>query len=351
MAINRGWTVLDMEAIRIWAIRAGGADQADSIFLEQGQVAISSAAIDDDIGSLPRMRVAFKELLTQTNDGVDPASVPASAGQMYRFVHEIRIGDRVIYPRRIDRTLHWGTITGPYMYEGECLRGFAHRRQVQWSGSASRDDFSPGALYELGSTMGLFRVREFALELLKTFEPEDAYDVLRNCEHYDGDQDEAQRDIFESTNDYIAKRLRTELKGFRMEPFIADLFRAMGYRSSTTRAVKDEGVDVIAHRDELGIEPPILKIQVKSTESNINADTVKAFYAMVQERDVGIFVSIGNFTGPARDFAKTKGNLKLMTGVELIALIMKYYDELDLGYRQQIPLRRVLVPEVMLPRT
>lgn len=339
-----------METVRIWAIRAGSADQADSIFLEQGQIAISSVAIDDDIGSLPPMRMAFKQLLTDTNENVDPATVPASAGQMYRFVHEIRIGDRVIYPRRTDRTLHWGRIVGPYMYDGECRSGFAHRRQIEWIGTAPRDDFSPGALYELGSTMGLFRIREFALELLKAFEPEDAYDVLRNCEHYDADREGMPRDICETTNDYIAKRLRTELKGFRMEPFIADLFRAMGYRARATRAVKDEGVDVIAHRDELGIEPPILKIQVKSTGSNISADSVKAFYAMVQERDVGIFVSIGNFTAPAREFARTKGNLKLMTGVELIGLIMKYYDALDLGYRQQIPLRRVLVPDVMLTR-
>ena len=140
--------------------------------------------------------------------------------------------------------------------------------------------------------------------------------------------------------------MKRDLKGFLLEPFIAELFRAMGYRAQTTRSIKDDGVDVIAHRDELGIEPPILKIQVKSNNSNINADCVKAFYAMVQERDVGIIVTTGDFTAPAKEFAKTKGNLKLMTGVELIELINKYYDDFELQYRQTIPMKRVLVPDV-----
>ena len=66
---------------------------------------------------------------------------------------------------------------------------------------------------------------------------------------------------------------------------------------------------------------------------------------MVHERDVGIFITTGNYTSSAREFARTKGNLKLVTGVELIELIQKYYDKLALKYRQQIPLRRVLVPD------
>jgi restriction system protein len=75
---------------------------------------------------------------------------------------------------------------------------------------------------------------------------------------------------------------------------------------------------------------------------------VKAFYAMVHERDVGIFITTAGYTLPAREFARSKGNLKLVGGVEFIELIQKYYDNLALKYRQQIPLRRVLVPDTEL---
>ena len=337
-----------MHSLRIWAVRAGGAGQADSIFLVHNQIAISSIAIDGDIGNLPPVRGAFKDLLAQFPDNTDSASAPAYAGQMYRFVHEVRIGDRVIYPRKSDRTLHWGRVTGPYFYDGEGPESFAHRRPVEWIACASRDDFPPGALYELGSTLNLFRVREFALEFLKKFEPDDAYEILRHCDHMEDNPETVLRDIGEATNDFIANRIKKDLKGFAFEPFVAELFRAMGYRARATRSVKDDGIDVIAHRDELGIEPPILKIQVKTNNSNLSADTVKAFYAMVQERDVGIIVATGDFTSAARDFAKTKGNLKLMAGVELIELINKYYDKLELEFRQKIPMKRVLVPDIAI---
>jgi len=53
-------------------------------------------------------------------------SIPVSAGQIYRFVHEMRIGDFVIYPRRSDRTLRSGEIVEPYMFEPDPTHAFAH---------------------------------------------------------------------------------------------------------------------------------------------------------------------------------------------------------------------------------
>ena len=70
--------------------------------------------------------------------------------------------------------------------------------------------------------------------------------------------------------------------------------------------------------------------------------------AMVNDRDVGVYITIGGYTAPARDFARTKGNLRLIDGVEFIDLIQKHYDRLDHRHRQLIPLRQLLVPDVAL---
>ena len=102
----------------------------------------------------------------------------------------------------------------------------------------------------------------------------------------------------------------------------------------------------IAHRDELGIEPPILKIQVKAHDGNIGADPVKSFAAMIPDRDVGVFITTGGYSASALDFARTRSNIRLLNGLEFIALIQKHYDQLDPRRRRQIPLRRVLVPDV-----
>jgi hypothetical protein len=49
----------------------------------------------------------------------------------------------------------------------------------------------------------------------------------------------------------------------------------------------------------------------------------------------------------SQGFASARGNLKLVDGLEFVGLIEKYYDGLDLKFRKQIPLRRMLVPDIL----
>ena len=329
-----------MEKRRIWAVRAGSFGQSDHIFLDLSQIAISFAESGGDVSRLPASRGAFRDAVSTPHT----PTAPTQANQLFRFVHEMRIGDYVIYPRKADRTLHWGEVTGPYVFDRDRSSEFAHRRGVQWLTKLSRDVFSQGALYEIGSTLTLFEVKSFAAEFLRKFAAaSNENGVLVEEEDL---EEAAARDVSETTRDFIARKLRTDLKGYPLEPFVADLFRAMGYQSHATRGMRDEGIDVIAHKDELGIEPPIIKIQVKAQESNIAADVVKAFYAMVHERDVGVFITTGGFTQAALDFSRSKGNLKLVDGVQFIDLIERHYDALDANHRREIPLRRVLVPDL-----
>lgn len=333
-----------MECKRTWGVRARGGGEADFIFRQRGQVAIAFAEVAEDAARLPPARAAFKAAFARASQPARYAAIPISAGQLYRFVHEMRIGDHVLYPRKTDRTLRWGEIVGPYVYDTESSDEFAHRRAVRWVGRLSRDAFSQGALYELGSALAFFEVKSFADEFREKFADPTKVAEAPASPAQDETEDSVVHDIEETTRDFISKRIKTDLKGFALEPFVADLFRAMGYNASATRAVRDDGVDVIAHRDELGIEPPILKIQVKTHDANIGADHVKAFYAMVEDRDVGIFITTGDYTASAAEFARTKGNLKLIDGPGFVELIQKYYDRLDQKFREQIRLRRVLVP-------
>lgn len=330
-----------MNCTRIWCVRAS-APESDQLFLKAGLVALAATEVDDDAAKLPPVRQAFKDAFARGAPEAPAASILIAAGQLYRFVHEMRIGDSVIYPRKADRTLRWGEITGPYVFETDPLHPFSHRRGVRWMRKLSRDAFTPGALYELGSVLTLFEVRAFAEEYREKFADPGA----ERPASADGAESTIVRDIEETTRDFISRRIKTDLKGYALEPFVAALFRAMGYNAQATRRSRDDGVDVVAHRDELGIEPPILKIQVKAHEASIGADAVKAFYAMVEERDVGIFITTGDYTSGAGEFARAHGNLRLIDGQAFIDLIRRYYDRIELQFRQQVPLRKVLVPDV-----
>lgn len=58
--------------------------------------------------------------------------------------------------------------------------------------------------------------------------------------------------VEETTEDFIIKRLKTSQTSYQFEHFIAHLLKCMGYFSRVTQASGDGGVDIIAHRDELG---------------------------------------------------------------------------------------------------
>ena len=73
---------------------------------------------------------AFKDAFARATPAARASAVPVWAGQLFRFVHDVQIGDFIIYPRKIDRTLRWGEIIGPYVYDTEHSVEFAHRRSV-----------------------------------------------------------------------------------------------------------------------------------------------------------------------------------------------------------------------------
>jgi restriction system protein len=61
----------------------------------------------------------------------------------------------------------------------------------------------------------------------------------------------------------------------------------MGYRSRVSPEGPGGGVDIVAHRDDLGFEPPIIKAQVKSTEGGIGEPVVSQLSGKVDRSELG----------------------------------------------------------------
>jgi restriction system protein len=121
----------------------------------------------------------------------------------------------------------------------------------------------------------------------------------------------------------------------------------MGYKTKVSPPGPDRGIDIIAHKDDLGVEPPMIRVQVKSSDGETNEAAVSELYGKVSDRDFGLFVAVGGFNRRARDFSFGKHNLKLIDGDELVELIYKYYGRLDGKYKGIIPLRQVFIPETL----
>jgi restriction system protein len=135
------------------------------------------------------------------------------------------------------------------------------------------------------------------------------------------------------------------MKGYPLAYFVANLLSTLGYRTRVSDVGPDGGIDIIAHKDELGFKPPIIKVQVKSSDKNIGEPDVSALYGKVGTKEYGLLVTLGKFTTQALNFAKSQSNLRLIDGGELIELILSHYDQLDSRYKGLLPLKKVYIPE------
>lgn len=329
-----------------WCVRGGEAGQADAIFLRDAYLAIGWPAVGD-LALLPRDRGAFKAAVARAYPLIKPGAIPVFAGILYRFAHEMQPGELVIYPSKIDYQFHIGRIEGPYAFDQRRSVDYPNVRKVAWLKSLPRTMFSQGALAETNSILTVFQIKNYADEF------SDALTGKVPGKAVLGVEDETIAvvllDIEQTTRDFIRKRLATVLKGYLFEAFVAELLRAMGYHARVTQQSGDGGVDVIAHRDELGIEPPIIKVQVKSSGGTTGDPEVSALYGKVDTNEVGLFVTLGTFSEQAKKFANSKQNLRLVNGEEVLALIMRHYDDFDAQYKSIIPLKRVFIPVPIEP--
>ena len=326
----------------IWGIHGGRTGDADSLFLKKSYVAVGWTKIGN-LGELKADREAFKAAVALAYPEKKPGAIPNNAGQLFRFVHEIKPGDLVVYPSKQDREIHIGRIESAYLHDRSIEPAYPNLRKVKWLRAVARTQFSQGALYEIGSAMSLFQVKNYADEFRAAVEGKAVAPLASQDESVAA----VAEDIVEATRDFILKRLAQEYKGHPMAEFTAHLLNKMGYRTRVSPEGTDGGVDIIAHKDELGFEPPIIKVQVKSTEASIGDPIVSALYGKVVHNEFGLLVTLGTYTNQAKMFARSKSNLRLIDGAELVNLILEHYEEFDSSYKSRLPLKRVYVPEAL----
>ena len=317
----------------IWGIHTTD----DSLFLSQNIIAIGWSEMRD-LSQLSPSRDEFKGRFLKTYPNGKKGAVATSAGMLFRFVHEVQIGDYIVFPSKSDRKINLGVIEGPYYHDDQPAI-YPNRRKVRWLKSLPRTTFSQGALYEVGSALTFFQVRNYADEYIH------AIDGSRNPPILDTDTDETVAstadEIIESTKDFILKELSRNLKGYGLEEFVADLLRAMGYRTTLSPHGGDGGIDITAYKDEL---PPRIVVQVKSQDGDIRETTIQSLKGAMKEGDYGLFVTLSDYTPNARKYLEQNPIIRGINGVDLVDLILKYYDQLSIKYRKMIPLKMVYIP-------
>ena len=318
---------------KIWGIHT----YDEALFLKDDKMAIGWKEIGN-LREIPANRDDFKKKYVQVYPDASKGAVATCAGMLYRFCHEVQMGDYVVYPSKSDRMINIGEITGDYEFVPDAHE-YVQQRNVKWLKHIPRTSFSQGALYEIGSALSFFAVKNYADEFLSALDKGFKKHAASNDE--DDTVGATAEDIIESTKDFILKELSRNLKGYALEEFVADLLRAMGYRTTVSPQGGDSGIDITAYKDEL---PPRILVQVKSQDSDIKETTIQSLKGAMREGDYGLFVTLSNYTKNAQKYLESTPIIRGINGAELVDLILKYYEDLDIKYKKMIPLKMVYIP-------
>jgi restriction system protein len=326
-----------MPETKIWGIHGGATGDADSLFLQHNVVAIGWSEMGDP-GNLKADREAFKSAVIAAYPGIKPGAIPNYAGQVFRFVHEMKIGDLVVYPSKRDRHVHIARVQGEYRYDPALSAAYPNQRSVKWLCDVSRTNFSQGALYEIGSAMSFFQVKNYADEFRQAIEGKIAPRPIIQ------DETVAPVDLEDAGQDQIAKLISAKFKGHGLARLVGAILKAQGYTIYLSPAGPDSGIDILAGAGKLGFDKPSLCVQVKSGDTPVESRALNELRGAMQSVNAseGLFVSWGGFKPTVHKQAlPTFFSVRLWTQKELLENLFSSYDRLDEDLKAELPLKRI----------
>lgn len=338
------------ETSKVWGLHMGA--HVGDRPKEDGYVAIGWPAVGD-IRDVGEDREAFKAAVLSAYPEAKGGAVPVNAGVLHRFANEMKADDVVVYPSKSDRMVNIGLFTGDTDYVEGSPDEYPNRRMVKWLGSFPRSDFSQSALNEIGSAVTLFRIRKHTSEflakvgLLGSPSPmAQAQEVSDDSTDDDTATAEVSTQAEVTTGDFVIRRVMSGLSGYEFESFVAHLLECMGYTARVTQKSSDGGVDVIAHMDALGFQPPIVKVQCKRTTSQTPRSDVDQLLGTLGEGEYRLFVNLGSYSRSAVELERNRAKLRLIDGDEFVEMLLENYPHLSPRYRSLIPLKQIYVPDL-----
>ena len=169
----------------------------------------------------------------------------------------------------------------------------------------------------------------------------DAFDDDSETESEVGAVDNLEQREAEARNS-IRDRIN-EFGPYEFQDLVAALLRGMGYYVRDNAAPgPDGGIDIFAYIDPLGARGTRLKVQVKHRENPAPEKELRELKGLLNEGEIGVFVSSGGFSSTGKRFATTTDkHIELIDMDRFIDLWRENYDKMSDDDRALLPLKRI----------
>ena len=332
----------------MWMVRAGkGAFLIDE-FKERNIVALGWGLGDLENKSSDEI----KRLMEEKYPEESKYALGIASSQVIKFRHMIKKGDYVLSYNPSIRKYLLGEITSDYYYSedmekdgSDYIGGHNDTRDVKWLGEVSRDNLKVSTKNTLGSITTLFNINEEAIKDILNFLNNKVPEKGDDEGNEDEDVSILKEDIQDKSIEFIKDKVN-RLDPFEMQDLVAGLLRAMGYKTIVSPQGADRGKDIIASPDGLGLEDPVILVEVKHRQNtSMGSQQIRSFKGALKKTNRGIFVSTGGFTTDAKyEAERSEIPIILMDLDRLVKFIIQYYDNFDNDARSLIPLTKIYWP-------
>lgn len=324
----------------VWMVRAGiGATFIDR-FLTDNQVAIGWNALGPLEPGTSRQQIADAVAANWPN--YKKGKVSICAGQIFRFLNEIQVGDRVLTYDTGRRVYPLGTIQSESEFD-DSVEELARVRRVTWEAEISRDDLSVPTKNTLGAISTLFLLSESAAKEVLAIEAGERNQQIEP--ETDAGPEESLDAIRAQSRELIKDRINA-LDAYDLQDLVAGVLRAMGYKTRVSSPGPDRGIDIMASPDGFGFEQPRIIVECKHrTRTAMGAQEIRTFLGGRHKDDKGLYVSTGGFTKDARYEAERASiPTTLMDLDQLVDAVIDQYEKLDSDSRVLLPLTQLYWP-------
>lgn len=324
-----------------WMVRAGDHNELIDTWIAHNIASVGWPAVGN-----PRNYATKYDLLQKANHIYEerkPSTRQSQMSQLWRFVNDIKVGDRILSYSKEKREYIIGTVEEEHFHNTSIGNpSYPNHIKVKWEEKKiNRDSLSQSAKNTLGSTLTLFRVDSIENEIEKLLSNEPV-----SLEPGKADQEadeEVIEDLIGKSTTLIADKI-DGLDPWQLQDLVGGLLQAMGYNVRVSPKGPDGGVDVLAFKDAFGFEKPIIKVQVKHRKSSAGSPEIQQLLGADPIHGNSLFVSTGGFTNQALAVAKHSA-VKTLDLDELVDLVIAWYEKMPNEVRALIPLRKMYVPE------